>query len=93
MISGMCKVARHYQIVVPKHVRDVVGLKIGDLVNFQLNEDGEITLIPVEIKRKDQQYFWTAKWQKTIKKSGQELKKGNFKVYNSGKELEKDYHE
>ncbi|MFH1540764.1 MAG: AbrB/MazE/SpoVT family DNA-binding domain-containing protein [Elusimicrobiota bacterium] len=90
MISGMCKVARHYQIVVPKHVRNIIGLKIGDLVNFQLKKDGKIILTPVEVKKKDQQYFWTTKWQKAIKKSEQELKKGNFKTYNSAEELEKD---
>ncbi len=90
MITGMCKVARHYQIVVPKHIRNVIDLKIGDLVNFQLKKDGEITIVPIEVKKKKQHFFFTEKWQKMTKKSEQELKKGKCKTYRSGKELAKD---
>ena len=89
MITGTCKVARHYQIVVPKHIRELIGLVVGDLVSFKLKEDGEITLVPVEVKQKDQRYFWTRKWQKMATKSESEIKKGHFKRYRNGKELAK----
>ncbi|OIO73878.1 MAG: hypothetical protein AUJ85_06975 [Elusimicrobia bacterium CG1_02_37_114] len=87
MIAGVCKVARHYQIVVPKHIRNIIGLKIGDLINFKLKNDGEITMVPVEVKKKEQHFFFTAKWQKMIKKSENELKKGMYKTYHRSKEL------
>lgn len=77
IVTGMCKVTKNYQIVIPKHIRNVIGLKIGDLVIFKLKNNGEISIVPIEGKKKKQHYFFTEKWQKMIKKSERELSKGS----------------
>ncbi|MCK4244594.1 MAG: AbrB/MazE/SpoVT family DNA-binding domain-containing protein [Candidatus Omnitrophica bacterium] len=89
MSVTVAKITRHYQVVIPKEVREKSGLKEGDLVSFQ-EKDGEIIMNPVRVVRKDQTYFWSKRWQESIKKSEEEIKKGDYKIYRSGKELKKD---
>ncbi len=44
----------------------------------------------VRVVRKNQVYFWSKRWQEPIKRSEEEIKKGNYEIYRSGKELKKD---
>ena len=83
------KIARHYQVTIPRIIREISGLKEGELVNFEVR-NGEIIITPVCVVKKEQAYFFSPKWQKAVKKSEEELKKGHYKVYRSGKGLEKD---
>jgi len=89
MSTTVSKIARHYQVTIPHSIRKISGLKEGELVNFVVR-GGEIIMTPVCIVKKDQAYFFSEKWQKAIKNSEEELKKGQYKVYTAGKELEKD---
>jgi AbrB family looped-hinge helix DNA binding protein len=89
MENILSKVVRNYQITIPSKVRKVLNIKEGDLIKFELR-DSEVVLIPVSIVKKEQAYFFTKKWQKAIKKSEEEIKKGKFSVYRSSKELEKE---
>ena len=90
MVTGTCKIARNFQIVVPVRVRESIGLKIGDIVNFDLMEDGSVKLVPMVLKRKDQEYFWTPKWQEEYKTSMKEYQEGKYKLYKSVKALKRD---
>ena len=90
MVTGTCKVARNFQVVVPARIRESIKLKIGDIVNFQLMEDGSIKLTPMVLKRKDQEYFWTPKWQEEYKTSMKEYQEGKYKLYKSVKALKRD---
>lgn len=89
MSQAIAKIARHYQVTIPRAVRKISGLKEGELVNFEVR-DSEIIMTPVYIVKKEQSYFFSKKWQKAIKKSEAEIKKSNYKVYRNSKELEKD---
>ena len=86
MAVAISKITGHYQIVIPREVREKTGLKKGDLVSFK-ERDGEIIMDPVCIVRKDQAYFWSKEWQESIKRSEGEIKKGEYKTYQSGKQL------
>lgn len=89
MSTEVAKIARHYQVTIPLNIRKISRLKEGELVNFEVR-NGEIIMSPVCVVKKKQSYFFNEKCQKTIKKSEEEIKKGHYKVYRSGKELEKD---
>jgi len=41
------------QITVPKEVRDVLGLKTGDRVDFRLEKDGSARMLPLSRKVSD----------------------------------------
>lgn len=89
MSTTIAKIARHYQITIPRSVRQNSGLKEGDLVNFEIR-NGEIVMNPICIVKKDQAYFFNPKWQKEIKTSEEEIKKGRYKAYHSGRELKEE---
>lgn len=47
------------QITIPKHIRDNLGLKPGDVVNFGVSEQGEIVIRPVDetvMRQKREEY-------------------------------------
>ena len=89
MAMAISKITGHYQVVIPREVREKSGLKKGDFVSFK-EKDGEIIMNPVHIVRKDQAYFWSKEWQESIKRSEGEIKKGEHKTYRSGKQLRED---
>lgn len=89
MSTSIAKIARHYQIVIPSDIRKKTNLHEGDLVSFE-ERGGEIIIIPVSVVKKDQAYFWTSKWQKQVKESESEIKKGKSKSFRSGAALKAD---
>lgn len=89
MTTAVSKIARHYQVTIPRIIRKISGLKEGEMVNFEVRE-GEIVITPVCMIKKDQAYFFSDRWQKAVKRSEDELEKGQYKTYRSGRELEKD---
>ena len=88
--AGISKVARHFQITVPKYVRESMDLHEGDLVNFEVR-DGKVIFTPVVLRNKDQAYFWTQAWQSDVRESRENFKKGNFKKFKSIKEMKKHF--
>lgn len=89
MVTAIAKIARHYQVTVPRDIRLACELKEGDLVNFKVR-NREIVMTPVCMIRKDQAYFFSPRWQKAIKKSEEQIQGGHYKTYHSAKELEED---
>jgi len=89
MSSSVVKVARNYQITLPREIREKCNLKEGDLVNFEIR-DSEIVLNPVCVVKKDQAFFFKPGWQGMVKKSEEEIKRGSCKTYRSAKMMEKD---
>ncbi len=89
-MAAIAKIARHYQVVIPREIRTRSNLKEGDLISFE-ERDGEIIMIPVNVVKKDQAYFWSPKWQNEIRESEAEIKKGKYKVYRGRAELRKDF--
>lgn len=46
--TSIRKISRGFQVTIPQEFREELGLKIGDMVEFEKNEDG-LTVKPVEI--------------------------------------------
>ncbi len=89
MSNAIGKIARHYQVTIPRNIRKISGLKEGELVSFEVRE-GEIVITPIYMVKKEQAYFFSKKWQKAIKKSEEEIKSGHYKTYRNVKELMPD---
>jgi len=47
----MVKVTRKYQVTIPKEVRDELGIRLGDEIEFVKNEKGEFV-----IRKKEKRY-------------------------------------
>jgi len=83
------KIVRNFQVTVPRSVRKLVHLEEGDLVDFKV-QDGDIIMTPLSVVKKEQAYAFSPEWQKAIKKSEEEISRGHYKVYRSGKDMERD---
>ncbi len=86
MPGAIAKIARNFQVTVPKYVRQAMHVKVGDIVSFEIAEDGQILLTPVTMVKKEHSY-WTPKWKREIKKSEEQKKKGQFNRNKSVEEL------
>lgn len=88
-MTAYSKLTRHGQITIPASVRKELGVEEGDLVEIEV-VDEKAVLIPKRLVDKNQAYFWTEKWQDAEKKSGEDIKAGRVKVFDSVEELIKD---
>ena len=59
---SLSKITRNYQVSIPKDVRETLGLREGDYVEFE-ERDGEIVMVPKRLIDADQAWFWSPEWQ------------------------------
>lgn len=89
MSGGIAKIARNFQVTVPKYVRQAMKVKVGDLVSFEITEDGQTLITPVSMIHREQAYYWGPKWRKEIQKSEKELKSRSAKTFKTVGDLKK----
>ena len=89
MAELISKVARNGQFTIPSKIRKILHIKEGDLLRLEI-KDNQIILTPVSVINRDQAYFFTKKWQKSIQESEKAIKKGEYSIYHSAEELKKD---
>jgi antitoxin PrlF len=78
------------QITVPPEVREALGIQEGDEVQFQISDDGSVSVIGTTTVRvrKDQAWFWTAEWQAGEREVDAEIKAGGpRKIYTDVDEM------
>lgn len=46
------KVARSFQVTIPKEVREALGIRVGDYLKVYLDEQGRIVMEKTAVKRK-----------------------------------------
>ncbi len=80
------KVQRNYQITLPASVRKQAHVHVGDLVDFEVREDG-ILIKPLVTVERSQLWFWTKRWQDEERKVQQDFRKGRVKVSRNVKEF------
>jgi hypothetical protein len=66
-----------------------LDLHEGDYISIEEREGG-IFLKPVAWHDKNQEYFWTDKWQEKMKKSKDALESGDYTVYHDQSDLLKE---
>lgn len=91
MSVAISKVTRHFQITLPKYMREIAGIHEGDLVSFEF-KNKKLTVTPIGPISKDQAYYWTAESQKEIALAMEEYKKGLGKRYKNVKEAKRDFY-
>jgi AbrB family looped-hinge helix DNA binding protein len=80
------KVQRNYQITLPASVRKQAHVRVGDLVDFEVREDG-ILIKPLATVERSQMWFWSKRWQEEERKVQEDFRKGRVKVSKSSKEF------
>ncbi len=70
----LVKIQNKYQITLPKTVRNLFGLKVGDYIEID-KCGGGILLKPVSVIPKDQRYFHTPEWQKKEEQADKDIEK------------------
>ena len=83
------KVVRNGQLTIPAKIRKTLHIQDGDMVRFDV-QNNQLIVTPVSIIDKDQNYFFSEKWQKAIKTSEKAIKTGKYSAYSSVKDLQKD---
>jgi AbrB family looped-hinge helix DNA binding protein len=82
-------VRRDGQVTLPVSIRKEFHVHEGDIMEVEATNKG-ILLKPKQLVDSSQAYFWTKEWQEEIKKSEDEIKKGDYKAYRSSRELKRD---
>lgn len=83
-MGSAAKVQRNFQITLPVGVREKAGVKVGDLVDIEVHEDG-ILIKPLATIERSQLWFWSKRWQDEEQKVQQDFRKGRVKVSKSAK--------
>lgn len=76
-MSSLAKIQRNFQITIPADIRKKARIKVGDLVDFEVTENG-IIIKPQETIDRDQAWFWSDKWQSEEKKVEDDFRKGKI---------------
>lgn len=76
-MSSLAKIQRNFQITIPADIRKKARIKVGDLVDFEVTENG-IIIKPQETIDRNQTWFWSDKWQSEEKKVEDDFSKGNI---------------
>lgn len=80
------KVRRNFQVTLPATIREKIGIKEGDYIEFETREEG-ILIKPKEIIDKSQSWFWSKEWQKGEKEADRDIKLGRTKTFDSVDDL------
>jgi antitoxin MazE len=87
------KISSKRQISIPKTIMEVLDLKPGDEVEFEV-KNRKAHLVPVKTVKipRDQAWFWAKEWQEKEKEADEDFKKGRFKEFDGLDDLLKDLH-
>ena len=80
------KIQRNFNITLPKQLRTLYHLHMGDFVKFFVVKEG-ILLKPKKLVDSSQSYFWTKKWQKEEIEAEEDIAKGRVSKSKNAKEL------
>lgn len=91
-MSTLSKVQRNFQVTIPADIRKRSHLRVGDVIEFEVTEEG-ILLKPQETIDRSQAWFWSKEWQEEEKRVQKDVREGRMRVAESAdavlKELDK----
>ena len=64
------------QITLPKEIRDLLSLDLGDDLIFFVNDKGQVVIERIQVIPPDQAWFCTERWQKMERKVQKEIEEG-----------------
>ncbi len=68
------------QIAIHKEIREVLDIKGGDKLTYELKK-GKIVLEPIVSVPRSQAYFWDPEVHEKVKKAEENFKSGNYKTH------------
>ena len=87
-VEMTAKVQKNFNITLPKKIREVFHLHMGDFVKFMIVKDG-IFMGPQKLVDSSQAYFWTKEWQKEELEAEKDIRAGRVSKTRNAKELVK----
>lgn len=83
------RISPKHQITIPKEIFDLLQLEVGDFLDVGARGN-KIVLTPQKLIPKEQEWFWTKKWQEKEREAEEDIKAGRvYGPFTSGKELVK----
>lgn len=82
MSISISTIRRKGQITVPREVREAAHLAEGDIVEFELTDEG-ILLRPKKLIDSTQAWFWTRIWQEGEAAASADIEAGRTTVHRS----------
>jgi len=74
-MSEIIQIRKKAQVTLPLSVRRELGIKEGDFLNIMVR-DGEIVLRAKVLVDKNQEWFWSERWQKGEAEAEEDIRKG-----------------
>jgi antitoxin MazE len=85
-MEELIKVREKGQVTLPAFIRQSLDLEKGSIVLVKI-VDNTVVLVPQRIIDKDQNWFWTERWQKLEAEAEKDIRKGKVKTFDSVEEL------
>lgn len=80
------KIQKNYNVTIPKRLREVLHLSMGDYVKFFIVREG-ILLQPKKLVDSSQAYFWTKEWQREELEAEKDIRAGKVSKTKNVEEL------
>jgi len=83
------QIQKKNQLTLPADIRKKLQLKERDFLAIEI-EDNRIILTPQKIISREQEWFWTGKWQEGEKEADEDFEAGRYKDFEDIDELLRD---
>lgn len=80
-IKERITIRKRGQVTLPKSFIDKFDLEEGDSLNLEINQQGEIIVVPMVQVPVSQSWFWTNEWQAGEREAEEDIKKGHVKRF------------
>lgn len=77
-----------YQVTVPAEVRQALHVEVGDRLEFQVTEDGDVRVRGLKTIPADQAWFWTPEWQAMEREADEDIAAGRMLRFHSTEEMD-----
>ena len=77
-----------YQITLPPEVRRALRVEVGDRLDFQISDDGDVHVRGMKTVPADQAWFWTPEWQAMEREADEDIAAGRTVSFHSVEEMD-----
>jgi len=85
-MTHMSTVRSRGQVTIPSNIRERARIEEGDVVEFELVEDGVLLRIK-KLVDASQAWFWTSEWQQMERDAELDISRGDVEHFESSDEL------
>lgn len=69
------------QLTLPRAVAEALHIREGDEVEFEIAEDGQVTLRGMTVVPSDQAWFWEQEWQQGEREASEQIATGQTEEF------------